>query len=319
MLGSWHMTQSISVLSKRTKQDILNEYEKLQDQLEDIRSTAQTVHSQPAMELLEKTKAKTPQSVEKLFSDFQASLHGHLMEMRVAFLEQTGSLQEIQKAIDLSRQQLELQRHIVVAADALDLLVEDHTKRSATFEAESETRKQALDELIAAKKKTWEREAEEYEYHKKLRQERDQVETEEREKAFLVRESAIRTQEQEMIQMKKTIEQAPKELQQAIEKCEQDTTARLMQQFSHEKTLLEKETGAQAGLLQLTVKNLEDRLASMGQEIESLKQQAQEANTKAQTLAIKAIERPTTIVAPGNPAPNNQSSFHDRGQGRANG
>ena len=309
----------MSVLSKRTKQEILDEYDKLQDQIEEIRSTAQTVHSQPALELLEKTKAKTPQSVEKLFSDFQASLHGHLMEMRVAFLEQTGSLQEIQKALDLSRQQLELQRHITVAADALDLLVEEQTKRNATFEVESEKRKQELDGLITAKKKTWEREAEEYEYQKKLRQERDQVETEEREKVLLVRESSIRTQEQEMIQMKKTIEQVPKELQQAIEKCEKDTTTRLMQQFSHEKTLLEKEAGAQVGLLQLTVKNLEDRLASREQEIDSLRQQTQEANTKAHTLAMKAIERPTTIVAPSNPAPNNQSSFHDRGQGRTNG
>ena len=111
----------------------------------------------------------------------------------------------------------------------------------------------------------------------------------------------------------------PKELQQAVEKSEQDTTTRLTQQFLHEKTLLEKEAGATVGLLQLTVKNLEDRLASREQEIDSLKQQAQEANTKAQTLAIKAIERPTTIVASSNPAPNNQSSFHDRGQGRANG
>lgn len=313
------MTQTSTVLSRKTKQEILDEYEKLEEQLEDLRSTAQIVHSQPALELVEKTKSKTPQTIDKLFADFQASLQAHVMEARTSLLEQSNLLQDFQKAIELSRQQIELQRHITLAADSLDILVEEHTKQTAFFEMESDKRKRELEEQVTAKKKIWEREVEEYEYQKKLKNERDQVEMEEREKAFLVRENTIRTQEQEIVQMKKAIEQFPKDREQALEQCKQEITDRLNQQFGHEKALLEKETTAQIRLLELTVKNLEDRLIAQTNEFVSLKQQAEEANAKAQALAIKAIERPTTIVAPANNASSSQPSFHERGQGRSNG
>ncbi|TAL51346.1 hypothetical protein EPN81_00100 [Patescibacteria group bacterium] len=312
------MTQSISVLSKRTKQDILDEYEKLQEQLEDLRTVSQTVHSQPAMELIEKVKTKTPQTIDTSFSEFQASLQTHLLDMRASLLEQTATLQDVQKAIELSRQQLELQRHITIAADTLDLLVEDQTKRSLAFTMEAEKRKQDLDEQISTRKKIWEREAEEYLYQQKLKQERDQVETAEREKILSTREAAIRAQEQEFVQMKQKIEGYPKELELALEQREKDVVDRVSQQFTHERALLEKETSAQIRLLELTAKNLQDRLTAQDQQFDSLKQQAQEANEKAQALAIKAIERPTTIVTPANSPSTNQAFSHDRGQGRTN-
>lgn len=318
MLVSAHMVQPISTLSKRTKQEILDEYEKLQEQLEDLRSTAQTVHSQSAIDLVEKTKIKTPQTIDKSFGDFQASLQAHVMEMRTSLLDQTVTLQDLQKAIDLSRQQLELQRHMTVAADAIDILVGEHTKKATAFEAEMEEKKRSLEEQIATRKKQWEREAEEYEYQKKLQQERDQVAIAEREKALDARELIIREKEQEVAQMKKTIEQFPTELDLSLKKRTEEITSTLSQQFTHEKALLEKETSGQVRLLELTVKNLEERLETQRQELASLKQQAEEANAKAQTLAIKAIERPTTIVAPANTTTSNQSSFHERGQGRSN-
>ncbi len=318
MLISRHMNQSISVLSKRTKQDILNEYERLQEQLEDLRSVSQTVHSQPAMELIEKVKAKTPQTIDQSFGEFQTSLQTHLREMRTSLLDQTTTLQDVQKAIELSRQQLELQRNITIAADTLDLLVEDQTKRSLAFEMEAEKRKQDLDEQISTRKKAWEREAEEYVYQQKLKQERDQVETAEREKTLSTREAMIRTQEQEFVQMKQKVEQHPKAIELALEQCEKEVIVRISQEFAHEKALLEKETSTQIRLLELTAKNLQDRLNAQDQQFDSLRQQAQEANEKAQALAVKAIERPTTIVAPANATSTNQAPYHERGQARTN-
>ncbi|MBI2473055.1 hypothetical protein HYV70_00680 [Candidatus Uhrbacteria bacterium] len=155
-------------------------------------------------------------------------------------------------------------------------------------------------------------------YQQKLKQERDQVETAEREKTLSTREAAIRAQEQEFIQMKQKLEQYPKELELALEQREKDVVARVSQQFTHEKALLEKETNAQIRLLELTAKNLQERLTSQDQQFDSLKQQAQEANEKAQALAVKAIERPTTIVTPSNSSPTNQPVYHGREQGRTN-
>jgi hypothetical protein len=284
------MTQMIP-LSKRTKQEILDEYAKIQDQLDELHDTAKVTHSQPALDLVEKAKSRTPQSIDALFADFQASLQSHAMELRASLLGQLTALEEIQKAITLSKQQLEFQHHISVAADSLDRLVEEQTQSASAFE-----------ETMLQKKREWKREAEEYEYQQKLKRERDQAESEEREKAWVIRENTIRAQEQEIVQMKKAIEQFPKELENAQGKGEQFVRESLTQKFEHEKALHEKETNAQIRLLELTVKNLEDRLAVQANDLATLKQQADEANAKAQTLAMKAIERPTTIVTPMNQA-----------------
>ncbi|HBR80883.1 MAG: hypothetical protein UX09_C0038G0007 [Candidatus Uhrbacteria bacterium GW2011_GWE2_45_35] len=312
------MTQTLLPLIKRTKQEIIEEYEKLQEKLEDLELTAKTVHSPASVELIEKAKTKSPQTIDKIFTDFQTALQIHLSEVRASLVEHSLSLQDMQKAVELSKEQLNLQYNIVLAADSLNQLVDEQTRRTATFETDFEQRKRQLDEEITLKKKTWDREAEEYEYHKKLKRERDQIETEEKEKTLAARETAIREQEQEIAQTKKTIEQFPKELEIAVNKRESDVSSKLTEQFAHEKALKEKETDAQIELLKLTVKNLEERLAGLIQEATVYKNQAEEANAKAQTLAIKAIERPTTVVAQQNPIPQ-QQNYHNQTQGRNNG
>ncbi len=301
------MTQTFLPLVKRTKQEIIEEYEKLQEKLEDLELTAKTVHSPASVELIEKAKTKTPQTIDKIFTDFQTALNGHMTDVRTSLVEHSLSLQDMQKAVELSKEQLNLQYNIALAADSLNQLVDEQTRRTTTFETDFEQRKRQLDEEMSLKKKAWDREAEEYEYHKKLKRERDQIETEEKEKTLAIRESAIREQEQEIVQLKKTVEQFPKELEIAINKREHEVIEKLAEQFAHEKALKEKETDAQIELLKLTVKNLEERLTSQIQETVTYKSQAEEANAKAQTLAIKAIERPTTVVAPSNTAPSSQN------------
>lgn len=313
------MTQTFIPLIKRTKQEIVEEYEKLKEKLEDLDLSAKTIHGMASVELIEKAKNKTPQTIDKIFSDFQTALHAHTAEVRTALIEQSSSLQDLQKAVELSKEQLNLQYNIVLAADSLNQLVEEQTRRSVAFETEFEQRRRRLDEEIASKKKVWERDVEEYEYQKKLKQERDQVETEEKEKLLAAREAAIRTQEQEIAQMKKTIEQFPKELEVATDKRESEVSEKLIGQFEHEKALKERETAAQVDLLKLTVKNLEERLVGQIQEAVVCKNQAEEANAKAQALAIKAIERPTTVVAPSSPMSPPQQSYHNQNQGRGNG
>lgn len=313
------MNQSSIPLAKRTKQEVLEAYEALKDQVEELRSSSQMVTSQPALDLVEKTKSKTPQAIDQVFTDFQRSLNAHLTELRSSLQGQASDLHDLQEAIEVSRQQLALHHHLTLAAESLDQLVDEHARRTAAFETDIASKKRDFEEQISSKKKIWERETEEYEYQKKLMRERDQVETEEREKALAARENTLRTQEQEIVQMKKTIEQFPKELEAVKTKCEQEITRELTQEFSHQKELSEKEASAQIRLLELTVKNLEERVATQTHEIAALKQQTEEANAKAQALAVKAIERPTTIMAPTSQSSNAPSSYNDRQPNRGNG
>lgn len=312
------MTQTFIPLIKRTKQEIVEEYEKLKEKLEDLETSAKTIHSSASVELLERAKNKTPQTIDKIFADFQNALQSHAAEVRTTLVEQSSSLLDLQQAVELSKEQLNLQYNIVLAADSLNQLVEEQTRRSVAFETELEQRRRHLDEEIINKKKVWEREIEEYDYQKRLKRERDQIETEEKEKLLAVREAAIRAQEQEITQMKKTIEQFPKELENTVNKHESEVSEKLIGQFEHEKALKEKESAAQIELLKLTVRNLEERLAGQIQEAVVYKNQAEEANAKAQALAIKAIERPTTIVAPTSSMSPPQQNYHDRNQNRNN-
>lgn len=309
------MTQTTLQLTKRTKQEIIDEYEKLQSQIEELQNASKIVYSQPAIEVVEKAKEKTPQTIEKAFADFQSSLHSSIAGLRSSLLDQATNLEDLQKAIALSRQQLQIQRSISIAADSLEQLVEEHEKKDAFLTSEAERKQREFDEQMALKKKTWEREIEEYEYQKKMKGERDRAEVEEREKIISAREAAIHEQEQEIAQLKKTADQFPHELESGLTKREQEVRNRLSQDFAHEKTLLEREASARIQLLELTVKNLEERLAAQSQEISSIRQQAEEANTKAQQLAVKAIERPTTIVAPSVQSPGQQLPYGDRHQG----
>jgi len=283
-------------LAKRTKQELLDEYEKMQGELETLRQSGKMVFSQPAADLVKTAKAQTPQAVERIFAETESILREHLATVRTTIMGQSQTLRELQDAIDISRQQLELQRNIVLTAETLDVLVADHAAKQAAFETETAEKTRSFDEQLMLKKKAWEREAEEYEYQKKLVRERDRIEAETREQVLAERETAMRAQEQEISQMRKAIEDFPKELAAKLAAEAQQTSERVTAKFAHEQALTEKETGAKVSLLELTVKNVEDKLNSLLAENAALKKIADEANAKAQALAMKAIERPTTIV-----------------------
>lgn len=283
-------------LTKRTKQELLDDYEKMQVELETLRQSGKTVFSQSANELIKTAKAQTPQTVERVFSETESALREHLAIMRAMIMEQSNVLRNLQEAVEISRQQLELQRNIVLTADTLDALVTDHTTKQAAFELEISEKTKAFEDQLMLKKKAWERETEEYEYQKKLSRERDRIETETREQILTDREASIRMQEREIQQMKQTIESFPEELEAKIGIQVQQTNERVTAQFIHERAITEKETGAKVSLLELTVKNVEDKLNSLLSENTALKKIADDANAKAQALAMKAIERPTTIV-----------------------
>lgn len=301
------MTQQIP-LGKRTKQEILDAYEQLQGHLDELQTSAKVVHSQPALELVERSTQQNAQTIETVFMEFQKSLHAHISDVRTAILEQSALLQELQQAVGISRQQLQLQHGITVAAESLEELMAEQKRKMAEFASEGAQKKQEYDEQITQKRKAWEREAEEYEYNKKLQRERDRAEADEREKSFAVREEAIRQQEQEIAQMKKSLDRFPQELSEAVAKKEKEVLEKLTEQFTHEKALMEKESTAQMHLFELKVANLEERLAANTQEIIALKRQTEEANAKAQVLAMKAIERPTTIVSSAPATQHNQGS-----------
>ena len=223
-------------------------------------------------------------------------------------LEQSATLQDLQRAIEVSRQQLEVHHGITVGAESLEELIAEHQRKMVDFADEIAQKKQEYDEEIIQKKKAWEREMEEYDYNKKIQRDRDHAEAQEREKSFAIRENALREQEQEITQMKKSIDRFPQELSEALTKKEKEISEKFIEQFSHEKTLMEKESTAQIHLLELKVANLEERLSASAQETAALKRQTEEANAKAQALAMKAIERPTTIVSSAPATQHNQGS-----------
>jgi hypothetical protein len=306
------MTLTPTTLQKRTKQELIEEFEKVQSRLEELQSKSKTIHSQAALDVLQEAKTITPQTVETIFFNFQGSLQNHLRDLRSSVAEQVKLFHELQTAVELASEQLEVQHALTITAESIGNLVEEQARQRSEFEDEQEKKKIELDEQMAAKKKAWEREVEEYEYQKKVSREHDQRETDERQKAMDTREAAILAQETEIASMKTKIEGFPAELDSALKKQEEAIREHIREVFTHEKALYERETSAQIRLLELQVKNLEERLATQIQEMVALKKQTEEAQTKAQELAMKAIERPTTIVTPQTQMAPQQTNYHDR-------
>lgn len=290
------MIQSSLAIAKKTKQEILDEYEKLQGRLDELEVSLKTVTSDASRQIVGEARGTNVPSLERAFADFQTALSTQATQLRDKMLEQARTLQGLQEAVAISEEQLNAQHALAVTADAFVIMQEEQKKQTAAFEHEAEDKKRIFDELMLAKKKVWEREAEEYEYQKKVKYERDTLVTEEREKALAQREEIMRSQEQEINSIRKALEQQPKELERLLTQKESEVSARLMLDFAHEKALAEKEASGRIQMLELTVRNLEERLTVQIDEIRSLKERSDEANAKAQALAIKAIERPTTLV-----------------------
>jgi len=294
-----------STLAKKTKQEILAEYEQLANQLEDLKNTSKMVHLPENQELAAAAKNQTEASVSQAVAEIKKTIAVNLEELSVKLNSSLAGLSagifseakkftELQQAVELSKKNLALHYNIQVAAETIEQLVNDFAVKKQQLEKEFSARQEQLEVEINNKKRDWQRQLEEYDYNTQLERKRDEAlfaETRaKKENELADRESGIKNQEQEIVQLKKQVEQLPEAIAKEAAAREKEITKRLENDYAAKINGLKKDWEAEKKLADMKTQNLVDLAKKQEQEIVSLKKETELANKKAQELAVRIIE-----------------------------
>jgi len=297
--------QSMSMLAKKTKNEIIEEYQRLLSRLEDAKILSQTSFADENSRLI--TAAKSFQldtiikEAENLKEKTQANFGGfaaNLNDLIKTLLEQIGGemkkFEEIQKAIEASKMALKNQYHLEVSAETLSLLISQYETKKKELMAESENLEQAIKKEIEQKKKLWEREQEEYDYLRaqiKLRDEETyQAETAKRRAVWREREETLKKQEEENARLRAEALKYPEIFKQELQKNEKEVTEKLTAEYKNAAVAKDREHQTAVQLLKLKTETYESQIKRLEAEVITLKKEQELANRKAQDMAIKVIE-----------------------------
>ncbi len=269
--------------SRKTKTELLEDYQQLQEKYEELKMTAKMVHDPASAALLEKTKSYTADTITDSISGLKGSVNATLNDLSDKLLAETQKFGELQEALELSKKNLELNYNIQIAAETLQRLMREYGLKRAELEQE-----------MADKKRDWDRTQEEYEYDTKRARARGEASYQDlsakREQEFKTRQEQLQAQEEDLRNLRAQVDLFPAKLEKACAQREEETVKHLKTEQEREITALKKDWEAQKNLLNMRIDNLEELNKRQNAEVASLKLEAERANKKAQELAIKVIE-----------------------------
>jgi hypothetical protein len=277
--------------------------------------------------VVEKASTYTVESIIKGLANLNIYVGKALNDLSRELTVEANKLTEIREAIAVESKNLEELHDIHLAADTLASLIKEHAERKAAFEAERTKEESEFENLILEKKLDWkqeqdaytaalkenearlkkerEREREEYEYNLSLarKKERDAYEAQKaalqqslaeqrqnQEREFSIREAALKAQESELAELRAKVEAFPSQLAAAVERAVIDATAKVENQAKLEGQLLAKEVEGDKRVATLKIAALEEIVTKQMGQIEVLTKKLDEANSKVEEIAVKAIE-----------------------------
>lgn len=273
--------------AKKTKTEILEEYNKILEKYEELKSDSNILSDSSSQTLFEKTKGWTSDSFARSLSDLRIAFHDTLNQLSDKMQTETQKLNEIQQAIELSKKNLQIHYGVQVAADTLQNLIAENENKKKEYEKELAVKKMGIEEEISKIKKDWAREQEEYEYNAKTKHNRDE---ETYQTIKTKHEEEMAAQAEEVQKMREQAEKFPKELEGAIKQKEQEVAKILRSEFDIKIGSLKKDWESEKNIFELTIKNLEETSKKQTAEIASWRVEAEKAAKKAQELAIKIVE-----------------------------
>lgn len=294
-----------SAFAKKTKPEILAEYEQLLSQLEELKYASKLTHQPDSRRTVDAARENTAEAISQSIMEIKKTVAANLEGLSVKLndslstllnniLNEAKKFNELQQAIELSKSNLKTHYNIEVVAETIENLVNEYEIKRKQLENDFMAEKQKTQTEIDEKKRVWTREQEEYEYENNLKQKREDALYEEarakKDKELLGREQNIKQQELEISQLKKQIEQMPDVLAKELAAKEKE----VVKQLEHEQAVkidgLNKDWSADKRLEEMKLQNLLDQLKKQDMEIVTLKKEAELANKKAQELAVKIVE-----------------------------
>jgi hypothetical protein len=185
----------------------------------------------------------------------------------------------------------------------IEVLRAEREKEKNDYEAE-------IKERDIAEKKRRDREKEEYDYSFKREQKiakdkfedeksklekETQIKREQMENELKEREKAIALNEGELNELRKKVIAFPKEMEMAIAKAVKETTEKLTLEAKNREELQKREFIGERNVLTTRIESLEKIVKEQNEQIAKLSQQLEKAYQQVQEIAVKTIEGSSTI------------------------
>lgn len=300
------METVLSSLSKKTKAEIIAEYERLLQRKDEAILLSKEVHEPERVQAIASAqKAFTISEVEKSTTELKVAISGKLSELSKTYVDTLdGALQqtrtrverfsELTNAIDLSEKRLKSLHNIEITATTLETLIVEHEDKKRQFEFEQKRMIAEFDESMSIKKRDWKREEEEYEYALKTKRSREEAahedELKKRTEELVARENVTKATEEELALLRTRIQNLPQEIEKNVKETVQETTNRIEAVHKTAVEFLQKEWDAEKRIAELKYKNVDEQNKKLETELAFAKKELELSQKKVQELAVKVIE-----------------------------
>ena len=276
--------------------------------------------------LVRETAAHTPETLFQALAKLQTTFEETNDRLAKSMAAEVKRLADIQRAREVEQARLISLNNVRLAAEALDILRQEHQQALQTLDARYQKQFEQLDQEISQQRRAWteeqeshdasrakqlealrkkrQQEEEEYTYqlarqygeqeaaHDKRRREWERQLAEERqtrEKAWAARETELASRQPELVDYQGRLEHMPQQLLETTQKARDDGFRDTVREEEHKAALLDKERTAKKQTWELRVEALNRTIAEQKAKLADLAEQLQSVSTQAQQLAMTAV------------------------------
>ena len=313
------LPKSRAARSKRTKDELINELETLEEKLQGTEApdpTAQAVAKENASKVRETVKALSVDTIVASGAKFGLDVQRTVANLTEQAVQKAEELKTLQEAIDIETAELERLYELDVVSASTAALIEEHKAKKSALEKEIAAARQAWEEektahqkMIAQRNADLEaaRRRDQQEYDYRTRQERERAQEEfkynqslqERalsdriaaaDKELELRKAEVAKQEAELATFKARIEGLDAEIKAKVDKEVAIATSSVKKELTNQFTMEKKDLEMQLRLEQQKVSNLEASNEKLTAEIAKLHVQLEAARSEVREIAKSAVE-----------------------------
>jgi len=279
--------------------------------------------------VVETASTYTVESVVKGLAELQLHFGGDIEGLASRLSTEIRKLEDMRRAIEVETRHLEELRHITIAAEALNILTQEHQENARAFTADTTRQRETRERDIAEKQQAWQKDQEVHEqsvaaYEAALQKERQQEEetyryeverkrkietdayeqkkqqvevelaetTAEKEKDWARREAILTGQQQQLETYKATVQTFPQELAAAVQQARDEAIKAAQQTAKVRADLLAKEEEANRKVHEAEMQTLHDTMSQQKAQIDALAADLKAALKQVQELSTKVIGGP---------------------------
>jgi hypothetical protein len=282
--------------------------------------------------VVETASTYTVESVIKGLAELQLHFGMDIEGLAARLSTEIRKLEDVRRAIEVETRHLEELRHITIAAEALNILTQEHQENARAFATDATRQRETLERDIVEKRQGWQKEQAAHEqsvatYEAAVQKERQQEEesyryeverqrkietdayeqkkqqvevelaetTAEKATDWARREAIFAGQQQLLETYKAQVQTFPQELAAAVQQAREEAMRAAQHTARVRADLLETEEAANSKVHEAEMQTLHDTIGQQKMQIDALAADLKEALKQVQELSTKAIGGPANM------------------------